>query len=116
MKRFNIPKVGEFYGATEVNAGLCKFNTIIFLFTKLNCKYSGKFRGAVNIDNTIGAVGFIPHWLMWMVPAALIKVDEETMEPIRDPKTGLCIPCDIDEPGEFVVVTAGVYEIVNFQG
>ncbi|KXS20290.1 acetyl-CoA synthetase-like protein [Gonapodya prolifera JEL478] len=30
----------------------------------------------------------------------LIKVDQETEEPIRDPSTGLCIPCGPNEPGD----------------
>lgn len=46
---------------------------------------------AVNFDNTIGAVGFIPRLLpASLFPIALIKYDEATGEPIRN-KNGLCI-------------------------
>ena len=71
---------------------------------------------AVNIDGTAGTIGFIPHWLFWMIPAAMIKVDEETGEPLRDPETGLCIVCKIDEPGEWVSITGGIYALVDFHG
>ena len=71
---------------------------------------------AVNIDGKVGTIGYIPRWLYWMSPAGLIKVDEETGEVIRNPKTGLAIQCDINEPGEWVSVTGGVYALVDFHG
>lgn len=52
----------------------------------------------VNIDNTVGAVGFLPSYLSWLIPYQLIKVDESTGEPIRNSK-GYVIPCEPDEPG-----------------
>ena len=82
VTRFNIPQIGEFYGATEGNANL------------------------INIDNIVGAVGFLPIiWPFFMVelflPLFLIRVDQETGEPVRDDK-GFCIRCEPGEPGEFV--------------
>jgi len=54
------------------------------------------------VDNKIGAVGFLPRLLYKMCPTAILKIDDVTGEPIRDPKTGLAIRCEINEPGEFV--------------
>lgn len=51
---------------------------------------------AVNIDSTVGAVGFVPRFAVWLYPVALMHVDETTGEPIRG-KDGLCVRC---KPGE----------------
>ncbi|XP_066602780.1 long-chain fatty acid transport protein 4-like [Prorops nasuta] len=76
-ERFKIGKIGEFYGATEGNSNL------------------------INIDNRIGAVGFMPRYARNFYPVALIKVDKETGKPLRG-ADGLCIPCEPNEPGVFV--------------
>lgn len=76
VARFNIPQVVEFYGATEGNANI------------------------VNIDNTIGAIGFMSRIIPSVYPISIIKVNAEG-EPIRDSK-GLCQVCGPDEPGVFV--------------
>lgn len=55
-----------------------------------------------NFDNKIGAVGFLPRFAYKAYPAAIVKVDEKTRELIRDPKTGLAIRCEFNEPGELV--------------
>lgn len=55
----------------------------------------------VNIDNKVGAVGFLPWYMSWLIPYRLIKVDEATGEPIRD-KGGNVITCKPDEPGELI--------------
>jgi len=34
----------------------------------------------------------------------LVKMSEDQLTPIRDPKTGLCIPCGANEPGEFLAM------------
>lgn len=73
-KRFGIKMIGEFYGATEGNSNI------------------------VNIDGTVGAVGFVPRYATSVYPVILIKVDEETGEPIRD-ANGFCIRCKPGEPG-----------------
>lgn len=83
VKRFNIPRVAEFYGATEGNANI------------------------VNTDNTVGAVGFISRIIPAVYPITIIKVDPENGDPIRNSK-GFCMPCKPNEPGVFVgKITAG---------
>lgn len=77
VKRFNIPRVAEFYGATEGNANI------------------------VNIDNTVGAIGFVSRILPQVYPISIIKADPDTGEPIRN-KKGLCQPCKPNEPGVFI--------------
>lgn len=72
--RFNIKEIYEFYGATEGNSNL------------------------INLDNTSGAVGFVPRYASFLIPVQLIKCDEITGEPIKD-NQGFCIPCKIEEPG-----------------
>ncbi|GAB6024427.1 hypothetical protein CHUAL_009591 [Chamberlinius hualienensis] len=77
VTRFNIPMVIEVYGSTEGNANI------------------------VNIDGKPGAVGFIPSLVSFLLPCAIIKVDEKTCQPIRN-SNGLCIQCKPGEVGEFV--------------
>uniref|UniRef100_A0A8C9X7X0 Very long-chain fatty acid transport protein n=1 Tax=Sander lucioperca TaxID=283035 RepID=A0A8C9X7X0_SANLU len=77
MKRFNIPQIAEFYGATECNCSLGNF------------------------DNKIGACGFNSRILPFIYPIRLVRVDEETMELMRGPD-GVCIPCKPGEPGQLV--------------
>ena len=75
--RFNIKQIGEFYGATEGNAGL------------------------VNYHNRTGAIGYIPPFAQRFMPIVLVKFDVETEEVIRGPD-GFCIPCAAGEPGELI--------------
>ncbi|RZC32918.1 long-chain fatty acid transport protein 4, partial [Asbolus verrucosus] len=77
VERFKIPKVAEFYGATEGNANI------------------------VNIDNTVGSIGFVSRIVPSIYPISIIRVDSQTGEPIRDAK-GLCIVCKPNEPGVFI--------------
>ncbi|XP_022901811.2 long-chain fatty acid transport protein 4-like isoform X1 [Onthophagus taurus] len=77
VTRFNIPRVAEFYGATEGNANI------------------------VNIDNTVGAIGFISRIIPKIYPISIIRCDPATGEPIRD-KNGLCMRCKPNEPGVFI--------------
>ncbi|GIY42352.1 long-chain fatty acid transport protein 1 [Caerostris darwini] len=77
VDRFNIPNIGELYGSTEGNANV------------------------INIDNKVGAVGFMSRIIPTVYPVSLIKVDANTGDPIRDNR-GLCIRCEPGEPGEFV--------------
>ncbi|NXX58269.1 S27A1 protein, partial [Scopus umbretta] len=71
-KRFRIKQIGEFYGATECNCSIA------------------------NLDGKVGACGFNSRILPNVYPIRLVKVNEDTMELIRD-SGGLCIPC---RPGE----------------
>uniref|UniRef100_A0A2M4BG82 Very long-chain fatty acid transport protein n=1 Tax=Anopheles marajoara TaxID=58244 RepID=A0A2M4BG82_9DIPT len=77
VARFNIAQIGEFYGSTEGNSNL------------------------LNIDNTMGAVGFVPNFAKKIYPVTLIRCDEETGEVIRG-ADGFCIKCKAGEPGVFV--------------
>lgn len=77
VDRFNIPKVAEFYGATEGNANI------------------------VNVDNTVGAIGFVSRIIPSVYPISIIKVDPQTGEPLRDAR-GLCMLCEPNEPGVFI--------------
>ncbi|XP_047987565.1 long-chain fatty acid transport protein 4-like [Leguminivora glycinivorella] len=77
VTRFNIKHVAEFYGATEGNANI------------------------VNIDSKPGAIGFVSRIIPKVYPIAIIKVDQETGEPIRD-ANGLCQLAQPEEPGVFI--------------
>ncbi|GLH04520.1 Luciferin 4-monooxygenase [Gryllus bimaculatus] len=91
VERFKVGQIGEFYGATEGNSNI------------------------VNIDNTVGAVGFIPRYAAHVYPVALIRVDKESGEPIRG-KNGLCIVCKPGEPGVFVGKIDSKKAINDFSG
>lgn len=77
VKRFNIKKVVEFYGATEGNANI------------------------VNINNKTGAIGFVSRIIPAVYPIAILKVDPDSGEPIRDDR-GLCQLAKPNEPGVFI--------------
>ncbi|NXI42847.1 S27A1 protein, partial [Galbula dea] len=76
-QRFRIPQIGEFYGATECNCSIA------------------------NLDGKVGACGFNSRILPNVYPIRLVKVNEDTMELIRDSR-GLCVPCRPGEPGLLV--------------
>lgn len=77
VERFNIARVAEFYGATEGNANI------------------------VNVDNTVGAIGFVSRIIPIVYPISIIRADPATGEPIRG-KDGLCQLCKPNEPGVFI--------------
>lgn len=77
VKRFNIPRVCEFYGATEGNANI------------------------VNTTNVVGSIGFVSRIIPSVYPISIIKADADTGEPIRG-KNGLCQLCKPNEPGVFI--------------
>ncbi|XP_046386669.1 long-chain fatty acid transport protein 1 [Ischnura elegans] len=91
VERFRIKQIGELYGATEGNSNI------------------------INIDGTIGAVGFVPRYAGKVYPMALIRVDEETGEPLRG-KDGLCIRCEPGEPGISVAKINNKNAISSFHG
>lgn len=49
----------------------------------------------------MGAIGFVSRILPSVYPISIIKVDQQTGEPIRDAR-GLCMLCKPNEPGVFV--------------
>ena len=75
QKRFKIPKVLEFYGATEGNVAL------------------------MNYDGTVGSIGRIPGWAKSKFNVEIVKFDIENEEPIRGPD-GFCQVCEPGEAGE----------------
>ena len=75
--RFAIPRILEFYAATEGNFSL------------------------FNVEGQPGAIGRIPPLLAHRFPAALVKVDADTGLPSRNAE-GLCVACARGEVGEAI--------------
>jgi fatty-acyl-CoA synthase len=75
--RFAIPKILEFYAATEGNVSL------------------------YNVEGKVGAIGRVPSFLAHRFPLALVKSDPATAEPARD-ESELCIRCATGEAGEAI--------------
>uniref|UniRef100_A0A672ZV76 Very long-chain fatty acid transport protein n=1 Tax=Sphaeramia orbicularis TaxID=375764 RepID=A0A672ZV76_9TELE len=76
-ERFGVAQIGEFYGATECNCSIA------------------------NMDGKVGACGFNSRILPNVYPIRLVRVDEDTMELVRNSR-GLCVPCRPGEPGLLV--------------
>jgi fatty-acyl-CoA synthase len=76
-ERFRIPKILEFYAATEAN------------FSLYNC------------EGKPGAIGRVPPFIAHRFPVALVRFDFDQGEPARD-ELGLCIRCSSNEVGEAV--------------
>jgi fatty-acyl-CoA synthase len=76
-ERFKIPKIIEFYAATEGNVSL------------------------FNFEGKEGAVGRLPWWMAARFPTKVVRFDVERQQPIRDAQ-GFCIECEADEPGEVI--------------
>merc|ERR1712039_92712 len=51
----------------------------------------------------------------FLLPLGLVKVDEETREPLRT-EDGLCIPCEFGEAGELVGRIDRGHPVRDFQG
>lgn len=81
--RFNIPTIAEFYSATESSSG------------SFNLSRNSFSSGAIG---RTGAIGDIALTLM----NAIVKVDWDTEEPYRDPKTGFCVALPRGESGELL--------------
>ncbi|KAK0172573.1 hypothetical protein PV328_005876 [Microctonus aethiopoides] len=78
VDRFRVEQITEVYGSTEGNANI------------------------VNVDNQVGAVGFVPSILPKSLhPVAILRVNPETCEPMRG-SDGFCIRAEINEPGMFI--------------
>jgi fatty-acyl-CoA synthase len=75
--RFAIPRILEFYAATEGNFSL------------------------YNVEGKPGAIGRIPPLLAHRFPAAIVRLDLELGIPVRG-ADGLCIPCARGEVGEAI--------------
>ena len=77
QNRFAIPEVLEYYASTE---------GVLSLY---------------NCDGRPGSIGRIPPPLVPYFPIRLIRVDEETGEPVRN-AAGCCVVSGVDEPGEAI--------------
>ena len=77
QKRFAIPRIVEFYGATEGNVSM------------------------LNYDGTVGAVGRVPDYIEHMLPTRVVRFDVEKEIPVRGPD-GLCVECAPNEVGEAI--------------
>jgi fatty-acyl-CoA synthase len=88
QERFQIPRIIEFYGATEGNFALINF--------------SGK----------VGAIGQFPGFLRKAVGIELVRFDIESEEILRGPD-GFCQRCDFDEPGELLIK---ISQTTRFEG
>ena len=75
QERFAIPRIVEFYGATEGNVSM------------------------LNYDGTVGAVGRVPDYLESLLPSRVVRFDVEKEMPVRG-ADGLCIECAPNEVGE----------------
>jgi fatty-acyl-CoA synthase len=75
QSRFDVPRILEFYAATEGNVSL------------------------YNVEGKIGAVGRVPPFLTHRFPLALVKFDPASQEPARD-GAGRCLRCAPEETGE----------------
>ena len=75
--RFCIPRILEFYAATEGGVSL------------------------FNVQGKRGAIGHIPAYLAHRFSPALVVFDVETGEPARD-EQGFCIRCRPNQPGEAI--------------
>jgi fatty-acyl-CoA synthase len=75
--RFRIPRILEFYAATESNVSW------------------------FNIEGEPGAVGRVPPYLAHRFLTSLIKFDFDKEEPVRN-EQGFCVPCALNEVGEAI--------------
>jgi len=91
-ERFGIKQIGEFYGSTEGNCS------------------------TMNYSNKVGSVGFVSVLFPSLIPLVVIKVDEHTRAPLRDPKTGLALPCETGEAGELIGKIEKGHPVRDFHG
>jgi fatty-acyl-CoA synthase len=75
--RFRIPRIFEFYAATEGNVSF------------------------FNIEGEPGAIGRIPSFLAHRFPSTLVAFDVEKGEPVRNDQ-GFCVRCAPNEVGEAI--------------
>ncbi len=75
QQKFRIPRILEFYAATEANFSL------------------------YNVEGRAGAIGRVPPFLKHRFPLALVRFDHARGEPERD-ANGRCMRCKAGETGE----------------
>jgi fatty-acyl-CoA synthase len=92
-ERFAIPRILEFYAATESNFSL------------------------YNVEGEVGAIGRIPPFLAHRSSVAIVKFDFDREEPLRD-ANGRCVLCAPGEIGEAIgkIENQGKDSNSNFDG
>jgi fatty-acyl-CoA synthase len=88
QQRFAIPRILEFYAATEGNFSL------------------------YNVEGKPGAIGRLPPFLKHRFAAAIVRFDAETGAPARG-EDGFCIACASGEAGEAI---GRIGEAARFEG
>ena len=88
QERFGIPRIIEFYGATEGNVAL------------------------MNFDGKVGAVGRLPRLVRRVMGIELIRYDVATDAHVRG-RNGFCVPC---KPGEVGEAIGRLSQAVRFEG
>ena len=88
--RFAIPRIVEFYGATEGNVSM------------------------LNYDGHVGAVGRVPSYMRAIVTTRIVRFDIEREMPVRG-VDGFCIECKAGEVGE-AIGKIGTDPGRNFEG
>jgi fatty-acyl-CoA synthase len=93
QQRFALPRILEFYAATEGSVSL------------------------YNCEGKPGAIGRVPAFLADRFPVELIRIDVETGDVLRD-AAGRCIRCAHDEPGEAIgrIISDGQTAARQFDG
>jgi fatty-acyl-CoA synthase len=93
QNRFRVPRILEFYAATEAN------------FSLYNC------------EEKPGAIGRIPSYIAHRFPVALVNFDVAAGAPVRG-DDGFCVRCAPDEPGEAISrISDGAAELAGrFEG
>jgi fatty-acyl-CoA synthase len=89
--RFGVPRILEFYGATESNLTL------------------------FNFDGGRHAVGRQPPYMRGAVNVALVRFDRDAEQPVRGPD-GYCLRCDNDEVGEAIARIDPTKAQMRFEG
>ncbi len=77
QQRFAIPRILEFYAATEGNFSL------------------------YTVEGKVGAIGRVPSFLAHRFPLRLVRFDAVAAAPVRDAR-GFCIRCATNEIGEAI--------------
>lgn len=88
QERFAIPRIVEFYGATEGNMPL------------------------FNLLGRVGAVGYLPRILRRVLGIEIVRFDIEQEEVVRG-ADGWCLSSDVDEPGEMLIK---ISKLARFEG
>ncbi|ELU08551.1 hypothetical protein CAPTEDRAFT_63948, partial [Capitella teleta] len=91
QRRFKIPRICEFYAATEGNAGF------------------------INVHNKMGSVGRMSPAMRRLYPCKFVRYDVAQDDVVRD-LNGLCIEVKSGEPGLMVVQIKKDFEFDGYKG